>query len=65
MDFPNGSVVKNPRANSGDTVDMGSVPGLGRFTGGGNGNPLQYFVCLFVWTNEFFIHIIGIFKVLL
>ena len=22
--------------------DSGSVPGLGRFPGGGNGNPLQY-----------------------
>ena len=34
-----GSVVKNPPANAGDT---GSVPGLGRFPEGGNGNPLQY-----------------------
>ena len=64
MDFPSGSVVKNPHANSGDTGDMGLIPELGRFTGGGNGNPLQYFF-LFVWTNEFFIHIIGIFKALL
>ena len=23
-------------------ADMGSVPGLGRFAGKGNGNPLQY-----------------------
>ena len=22
--------------------DLGSIPGLGRFPGGGNGNPLQY-----------------------
>ena len=22
--------------------DVGSIPGLGRFPGGGNGNPLQY-----------------------
>ena len=62
MDFPSGSVVKNLCANSGDTGDMGLIPELGRFTGGGNGNPLQYF--FFVWTNEFFIHIIGIFKAL-
>ena len=33
---------KNPPANVGDAEDMGSVPGLGRSPGGGNGNPLQY-----------------------
>ena len=32
-------MVKNPPANAGD---VGSVPGLGRSPGGGNGNPLQY-----------------------
>ena len=32
-------VVKNPPANSGDTV---SIPGWGRSPGEGNGNPLQY-----------------------
>ena len=37
-----GSVVKNPPANAGDTRDMGSIPGLGRFSGIGNGSPLQY-----------------------
>ena len=37
--FPGSSVVKNPHANTGD---VGSVPGSGRFTEGGNGNPLQY-----------------------
>ena len=26
----------------GDTGDEGLVPGLGRFSGGGNDNPLQY-----------------------
>ena len=35
-------VVENLPANAGDTTDMGSVPGLGRPSGGGNGNPLQY-----------------------
>ena len=34
-------VVKNPPASAGDVRDMGSVPGLGRSPGGGNGNPLQ------------------------
>ena len=35
-------VVKNPPANTGDTGDLGSIPGLERSPGGGNGNPLQY-----------------------
>ena len=35
-------VVKNPPANAGDTRDTGSIPGLGRSPGAGNGNPLQY-----------------------
>ena len=35
-------VVKNPSANAGDVRDKGSIPGLGRFPGGGHGNPLQY-----------------------
>ena len=39
MGFPGGSVVKNSPANAGD---MGSIPGLGRSCGEGNGNPLQY-----------------------
>ena len=39
---PGGSVVKNPPANSGDARDVGSIPGLGRFAGVGNGNPFQY-----------------------
>ena len=38
LGFPGGSVVKNLPANA---EDAGSVPGLGRFPGGGNGNPLQ------------------------
>ena len=33
---------KNLPANSGDVRDEGSIPGLGRFPGGGHGNPLQY-----------------------
>ena len=31
-------MVNNMPANAGDTRDVGSVPGLGRFPGGGNGN---------------------------
>ena len=39
LDFPGGSVVKNLPAN---TRDTGSIPGLRRTPGEGNGNPLQY-----------------------
>ena len=38
-------VVKNPPANARDIRSMGSVPGWGRFPGGGHGHPFQYF-CL-------------------
>ena len=34
-------MVKNPPANTGDTGDRGSNPGLGQSPGEGNGNPLQ------------------------
>ena len=37
-----GSVVKNLAANAGDKGNLGSIPGLGRSPGGGNGTPLQY-----------------------
>ena len=33
--------VQNTLANAGDIRDIGSNPGLGRFPGEGNGNPLQ------------------------
>jgi len=35
-------LVKNPLANAGDIRDEGSVPGSGRSSGGGHGNPHQY-----------------------
>ena len=35
-------MVKNSPAETGDTVDMGVVPGLGISSGEGNGNRLQY-----------------------
>ena len=35
-------VVKNLPANAGNVRDLGSIPGLGRSSGGGHGNPLQY-----------------------
>ena len=35
-------MVKNPPANVGATGDAGSILGVGKCPGGGNGNPLQY-----------------------
>ena len=42
LGFPGGSEGKASACNSGD---LGSIPGLGRSPGEGNGNPLQY-TCL-------------------
>ena len=42
MGFPGDTVVKNPPADTGNVVDANSIPGSGRFLGGGNGNTLQY-----------------------
>ena len=39
MGFPGGAVVKKLPANAGD---MGLIPGSGRSSGVGNGNPIQY-----------------------
>ena len=35
-------MVKNLPVNAGNARDMGSIPGLGRSPGVGNGNPFQY-----------------------
>ena len=43
--FPDGAVVKNPPASTGDARQVGAIPGLERSPGEGNGNTLQYF-CL-------------------
>ena len=40
--FPGGSVVKNPPANAGDAREEGSIRGLERSPGEGNGNSLQH-----------------------
>ena len=34
--------VKNPPNKAGDVRETGTIPELGRFPGGGHGNPLQY-----------------------
>ena len=39
MGFPGGSDGKKSACNAGD---LGLIPGLGRSSGEGNGNPLQY-----------------------
>ena len=39
MGFPGGSDGKEPACNAGN---LGSVPGSGRYLGGGHGNPLHY-----------------------
>ena len=39
--FADGSADKEPACNAGDAREEGSIPGLGRSPGGGNGNPLQ------------------------
>ena len=40
--FPGGLVVRNLLTNARDAGNVGSVPGLERSPGGGNGNLLQY-----------------------
>ena len=42
MGFPNGSTGKESAYNAGDTGQVGSIPGWGRYPGGRKGNPLQY-----------------------
>ena len=41
MGFPGGASDKEP-ANGGGMRDSDWIPGLGRFPGGGHGNPFQY-----------------------
>ena len=41
-----GSLVKNPLANAGDTGDVGLISEMGRYPGGGHGNPFQYSIGL-------------------
>ena len=46
--FPGGSAGKESACNVGDP---GSIPGLGRSSGEGNGNPLQYSCWRIPWTE--------------
>ena len=45
-------VIKNLSANAGDLRDLGSIPGLGRSPGEGQGSPLQYPCLEIPWTEE-------------
>ena len=47
--FPGGSDGKESACNAGD---LGSIPGLGKSPGEGNGNPLQYSCLENPWTEE-------------
>ena len=40
--YPGVSMVKSLPANAGDTEEAVLIPGSGRSSGKGNGNPLQY-----------------------
>ena len=35
-------MIRNLPASAGDIKDSSLIPGLGRYPGGGHGNPLQY-----------------------
>ena len=39
--FPGGTVIKNQLASAGDARETGSIPGSGRSSREGSGNPLQ------------------------
>ena len=45
-------VVKNRPANGGDIRDVGSIPGLGRSPGEGNGNTPSILACIIPWKKE-------------
>ena len=52
--FPGGSVGKESACNAEDTGRCRFDPGVGRFPGGGHGNPLQYLILAWriSWTEE-------------
>ena len=45
-------MIKNLPTKAGDVKDVGSVLKLGKFPGGGNGNPLQYSIWRIPWIEE-------------
>ena len=50
--FPVTLVIKTLPSDAGDERDVGLIPGLGRFSGGGHGNPIQYFCLENPWTEQ-------------
>ena len=46
------SQMHNGEESPASAGDVGSIPGLGRFPGGGQGNPLQYSYLEIPWTEE-------------
>ena len=50
--FPGSSVGKEYACKAGDTGDTGSIPGMGRSSGGRNGNPFQYPCLEKSWIEE-------------
>ena len=47
--FPGSAMIKNPPTSAGA---LGSIPGMGRSPGVGNGTPLQYSYWEIPWTEE-------------
>ena len=45
-------MVKDLSVNAGDRREAGCISGLGRSSGEGNGNPLQYYGLRIPWTEE-------------
>ena len=52
MGFPGGAVVKNLPASSGDSRDVGSVPGLGRSLEVGNATHSNTLAWKILWTED-------------
>ena len=50
--FPGGAVVKNPLPNAGEEIDAGLIPGSGRLSGGGHGNPPSLLAWGTPWAEE-------------
>ena len=50
--FPGGSVAKTPPANTGDTGEASSIPGLGGSSGGGNVTHSNILAWEIPWTEE-------------
>ena len=55
-----GLAGKKSTYSAGDTGDVGLIPGLGRFPGVGNGNPVQYSCLKIQWTEEQYIYSLNV-----